>query len=203
MKILFKDKWKSYLLILFFGILMGVMSGLTARLSDDGLWAFGNIGTGTLGIWMFILSIIVLGSENRKTAVINTIIFIYSLFFVTAIFRLSDSYLISYATREAPCTLFEYLTNWDAINWYFGYASEIETLLAVIVSPILYFGRKNNWFGKIMRILPLCYLLLEFVSYFCRVILEHNQLFTTIVNFVLIIAYFFFIKDSFKKRETL
>lgn len=48
MKILFKDKRKSYSLILFFGILMRVMSGLTA------------------------------------------------------IFRLADSYLISYATREVP-----------------------------------------------------------------------------------------------------
>lgn len=196
MKILFYDKIKSYIFVFAIGIAMGVMAGLTASLPGNNLWSFGYLGTGAYGFWMCTTSIIVLASEKRKTAVINTALYVLSMFFVTAVFRCANAYLVSYATREAPCSLFSFLTGIEAFKWYLGYMFEGETILALIASPILYFGRKNNIPGKILRILPLCYLVFEFVVFFIQIFTLHQMLAPVILDLICIAAYLLFLKTG-------
>ena len=202
MKILFHDKIKSYLFVLIFGLAMGVMAGLTANLPGEDLWCFGYLGTAAYGFWMCSTSIIVLASDKRKTAVINTALYIISMFFVTAIFRSANSYLISYATREAPYSLFYHLfrPELDTLKWYLGYIFEGESILAIIASPILYFGRKDNLPGKILRILPLCYIVFEFAVFVIRIFSTHQMLDPAILDLLCAVVYILFIKNSFTKK---
>lgn len=200
MKILFYDKIKSYLFVFVFGIAMGVMAGLTASLPGNDLWSLGYLGTGAYGFWMCTTSVIVLASEKRKTAVINTALYILPMFFVTAVFRCANAYLVSYTVREAPCSLFSFLTDIEAFKWYFGYMFEGETILALIASPILYFGRKDNIPGKIIRLLPLCYLVFEFIALFIQIFTLHKMLAPVILDFVCIAAYILFLRSGKTKK---
>ena len=123
------------------------------------------------------------------------------MFFVTAVFRCANAYLVSYATREAPYSLFHHLTKIEAFKWYLGYMFEGETILALIASPILYFGRKDNIIGKIFRILPLCYLVFEFIAFFIQIFTLHQMLAPVILDLLCIAAYLLFLKSGKIKEK--
>lgn len=180
---------------------MGVMAGLVAGLPGDDLWSVGCLGTGAYGFWMFSTSILVLASEKRKTAVINAAVYVLSMFFVTAIFRHANAYLVSYATREAPYSLLYHLINPDALKWYLGYMFEGETIVAIIAAPILYFGRKDNIFGKVLRVLPLAYIVFEFVAFSVRVFTMHEMLVPALADLLCAVIYALFIKNSFISKS--
>ena len=199
MQILLKDKLKSYMFVLIFGLIMGVMAGLTANLPGDDLWSVGYLGTGAYGFWMCSTSIIVLSSDKRKTAVINTALYVISMFFITAVFRSAHSYLVSYAVREAPYSLFHHLFMDGAWKWYLGYIFEGETIFAIIASAILYFGRKENLPGKIIRYLPLCYLIFECCVFTIQIFTLKRMVIPVCVDLICITVYILFLKNNFKK----
>ena len=77
LKVLFRDKLKSY----FFVVALGLLAGLTVvffiEVPDNSFWSFYYWSSSTFGFWMFSTSLIVLFSENRKCAAINAGIYIF------------------------------------------------------------------------------------------------------------------------------
>lgn len=83
MKVFFRDKLKSYCLVIALGILAGLSVVLFIELPDNSLWSFYYWSSSTFGFWMFSTSLIVLFSENRKCAAFNAGIYIFLMFFIT------------------------------------------------------------------------------------------------------------------------
>ena len=76
MKVIFKDNIKSYLLIFLLSIIAGLSVVFFCEFPNNDLWAFSYWSSDTFGFWMFSTSLIVLLSEKRKTATINSTIYI-------------------------------------------------------------------------------------------------------------------------------
>ena len=94
LKVLFRDKLKSYFFVVALGLLAGFSVVFFIEVPDNGFWSFYYWSSSTFGFWMFSASLIVLFSENRKCAAINVGIYIFLMFFVTTIhqsFRLYRS----------------------------------------------------------------------------------------------------------------
>lgn len=87
MKIIFRDNIKSYLMLFLLSIMAGLSVVLFCEFPDNELWAFSYWSSKTFGFWMFSTSLIVLLSEKRKTATINSTIYIFVMFLITTIYK--------------------------------------------------------------------------------------------------------------------
>ena len=87
MKSFFKNKTKSYLLVVALGVLTGFAAVLFCKLPDNSLWAFYYWSSNTFGFWMFSTSLIVLFSEDRTCAAINAGIYIFLMFLITTVYK--------------------------------------------------------------------------------------------------------------------
>ena len=94
MKVLFRDKLKSYFFVVALGLLAGFSVVFFIEVPDNSFWSFYYWSSSTFGFWMFSASLIVLFSENRKCAAINAGIYIFLMFLITTVhqsFRLYRS----------------------------------------------------------------------------------------------------------------
>ena len=87
MKVVFKDNIKSYLLVFLLSVLAGLSVIICLMLPNNNLWSFSYWSFGTYGFWMFTTSLIVLLSEKRKTAIINTSMYVFMIFLITTIYQ--------------------------------------------------------------------------------------------------------------------
>jgi len=185
---LFKDNLKSYLIILILGILAGISVIFFSSFPSDDLWAFSYFSSGTLGFWMFSTSLIVLFSEKRKTGAINAIIYIFVIFLMTEIYKSFRTYLYGYATYNSLLEL-----SLNSLKDWLEY-SIIPAPLGGILAFILWNGRKENLAGKILRILPTAFILLETISLFYTAFVNHTKLFPEIIDLVCLILYIIVIR---------
>lgn len=180
---LFKDNLKSYLIILILGILAGILVIFFSSFPSDDLWAFSYFSSETLSFWIFSTSIIVLFSEKRKTGVINAIIYILIMFLMTAIHKSFRTYLYGYTPYNSLLEL-----SLNSLKDWLGY-SVIPALLCGSLAFVLWNGRKENIAGKILKLLPIAFILLETISLFYTVFVNHTKLFPAIIDLVCLILY--------------
>ena len=193
MKTIFFDRLKSYLAILSLGVLAGLIVVLFCEVPDNELWSFNDWSANTYGFWMFSTSLIVLCSEKRKNAAINVGIYIFVMFFITTLYK---SFSMYWDGSTPYNSLVEVFVN-SLYGWvlYSIFPAEVCAALALI----LWIGRKNTVFGKILRIAPAVFIFLETTLLFFSVFTVHKKLFSAITNLICMILYLIYCRASLKE----
>ena len=193
-KVLFHNRIRSFLLIVFFGIIGGALVGFFEQYPHDDLWAFALFGSMTIGFWMCTTSLIVLFSEKFYTAGINAFLYVAFMFYVTGIFK-----------RLAMVS--KGFQDWTGF-WH-GFVDLGEYAYAALwgsvcfaLGMVLWFGRKKKVIFVILRFLPAVFILGEAIGLWCRVISQGTGLFMAIIDTVCCILYLIIIlKSSIWEKE--
>ena len=195
MKVVFKDNIKSYLLVFLLSVLAGLSVVICLILPNNNLWSFSYWSSSTYGFWMFTTSLIVLLSEKRKTAIINASMYVFMIFLITTIYQSIKMYFNSY-------TLFDSLMEIpiNSINGWLLY-SIIPVVICGALGAILYSGRKDKIYSKILCIMPAIFILIETTILFISVFTKQMKLFSAITDLISLILYILFlIKFVFNKN---
>lgn len=174
---------KSYMFIWLLGIMGGASVKFFSACPANDLWAFSYWSSSTLGFWMFSTSLIVLFSDRRKTAFINTLIYIFTMFFVTEIYKALRLFRQGYTHFDSVSELV--LGSLAGCLIY----SAAYSLLCGALALVLWNGRKNNAAGKALRLLPMLFLLAETLALFCTVLSQHIKLFSALTDLLWLILY--------------
>lgn len=187
MKVVFKDNIKSYLLVILLSILAGLSVVLCLTLPNNNLWSFSYWSSSTYGFWMFTTSLIVLLSEKRKTAIINASIYVFMIFLITTIYQSIKMYFNSYTPFDS---LMEIPIN--SINGWLLY-SIIPAVICGVLGAILYSGREDKIYGKILCIILAIFILIETIILFISVFTKQMKLFSSITDLISLILYIIFL----------
>lgn len=188
MKVIFKDNIKSYLLIFLLSIVAGLLVVFFCEFPNNDLWAFYYWSSETFGFWMFSTSLIVLLSEKRKNATINSMIYIFVMFLITTIYKSFHSYWNGHTPFNSLMDL--------SLNHMYGWLlySVPPAVICGILGAILWSGRKNNIYRKILCILPVVFIFIESIILFYSVFINHTKLFSAITDLIWFILYIIFLK---------
>ena len=187
MKVIFKDNIKSYLLVFLLSILAGLSVVTCLILPNNNLWSFSYWSSCTYGFWIFTTSLIVLLSEKRKTAIINSSIYIFMIFLINTIYQSIKMYFNSYTPFDS---LMEIPIN--SINGWLLY-SIIPAVICGALGAILYSGRKDKIYSKILCIMPAIFILIETIILFISVFTKQIKLFSAITDLICLILYTIFL----------
>ncbi len=190
MKVIFKDNIKSYLLILVLGIIAGLSVVFFCEFPNNDLWAFSYWSSETFGFWMFSTSLIVLLSEKRKSATINSIIYIFIMFLITTIYKSFRLYWKGYSPFDSLLDL-----PLNSITGWFRY-SLIPAIICGILGAVLWNGRKNNFYSKILCVFPALFIFVETIVLFYSVFTNHTKLFSAVIDLIWLISYMIFLKNE-------
>lgn len=195
MKVIFKDNIKSYFLIFVLSIVAGLSVVFFCEFPNNDLWAFSYWSSETFGFWMFSTSLIVLLSEKRKTAAINSTLYIFVMFLITTIYKSFRLYLNGYTPFNSLIDL--------SLNSIYGRLlySVPPAVICGIFGAILWSGRKNNIYSKILCILPVIFIFLESNILFYSVFVNHTKLFSAITDLIWFILYIIFLKKLVFVKE--
>lgn len=196
MKIVFRDRLASYLTIFVLGIIAGLLVVLFCELPDHDLWSFYYWSSKTYGFWMFSTSLIVLCSEKRKSAVVNTATYIFLTFLITTVYMSFRVYRNGYTPFESLADLsIHHMSGWLLY-------SAPPAVLCGVLGAVLWSGRENHIYGKILCILPALFILCETILLFYHVFTEHTKLFSAVTDLICLIVYITILKKgSFKETN--
>ncbi len=190
MKALFRDKLKSYVLVTGLGLLAGLSVVFFIELPDDSFWSFYYWSSSTFGFWMFSTSLIVLFSENRKCAAINAGIYIFLMFLITTVHQSLQLYR-SGATQLQ--SLSELMLN--HIGGWLLYSIP-PALVCAALGIILWSGRKNTIWGKLLRAMPAVFLFAEMSILFYSVVARRTRLFSALSDLGCLLTYIIIISKQ-------
>lgn len=205
---IFYDKIKSYILTAVFGIIAGLLVAFFSTFPKDDLWAFSYFSSETFGFWMFTTSIIVLFSEKTKNAFLNSTIYVGLMFAITAICKTITDYQIQ--LNQGTLEDYFFINNYNSFSEYI-FKSIFNVILYSITSAIvcgvlgliLWNGRRNTKFSKLLLIAPAIYILFETVFMYYKLFTAHTMLFMSIIDTVCLILYIFiFSKYLFFKKAS-
>ncbi|MDO4419255.1 MAG: hypothetical protein Q4B92_02725 [Ruminococcus sp.] len=194
-KIIFKNNFKSYLAVVFLGIFGGLLVAFFSGLPASDLWAFSYFSSNTFGFWMFSVSTIVLLSEKKLTAFLNSGIYVFLMFFVTGVYKYVRNYMVnslSFESQAEHLAMYGYtnIGQWILQCVFDAFLYGIEpALVCAVLAFVLHFGRKPNVLGKILMILPAVYLLVETVIMYVLLFSKGTMLFMAIVDTLCLAAY--------------
>ncbi len=194
-KTIFKNNFKSYLAVILFGIFGGLLVAFFSGLPADDLWSFSYFSSSTFGFWMFSVSTIVLLSEKKLTASLNSGIYVFLMFFVTGVYKAVRNYMVNSLAFSSQA---EHLAMYGYSNigqWIFQCALDsflygiVPALVCAVLAFVLHFGRKPNVIGKILMILPAVCILAETVIMYVLLFSTGTMLFMAIVDTLCLVAY--------------
>ncbi len=190
MRFIFKDKLKSYMLVTALGVLAGLAVIVFIELPDNSLWSFYYWSSSTFGFWMFSTSLLVLYSENRKCASVNAGIYIFLMFFITTAHQ-------SFRLYQSGAAHFKSLTEL-AINSLPGWLlySIPPALICAMLGIVMWYGRNDTTWGKILRLMPAAFLLTETIMLFYVVFTSGTRLFSALTDLACLIAYLIFLSHQ-------
>ena len=142
LKVLFRDKLKSYFFVVALGLLAGFSVVFFIEVPDNGFWSFYYWSSSTFGFWMFSASLIVLFSENRKCAAINAGIYIFLMFLITTVHQSFRLYRSGAMQQESLSKLIP-----NHIGGWLLY-SVPPAFVCAVLGIILWSGRKKHDMGK-------------------------------------------------------
>ena len=183
LKVLFRDKLKSYSFVVALGLLAGLTVVFFIEVPDNGFWSFYYWSSSTFGFWMFSASLIVLFSENRKCAAINAGIYIFLMFLITTVHQ---SFRLYRSGAMQPESLSQLIPN--HIGGWLLYSFPPAFVCAVL-GIILWSGRKNTIWGKLLRTMPAVFLFAETSILFYSVFVYHTRFFSALSDLVCFLAY--------------
>nr|MCR4581728.1 hypothetical protein [Bacilli bacterium] len=160
---IFKNNIKSFITVIIIGIVAGSLCALLDLFPPNNIWTFSSF-SGSLGFWAISGMIILMQSENRKLAGINT--FLYFAFMNASFFFV---YLLLPIEFPRIHTLGQACI--ESLVW------TIPSLICGVCAMIAYEAKKDNIKGIIALSLPIGLLLCEFIEALLSVIFNHKYLF--------------------------
>lgn len=183
LKVLFRDKLKSYFFVVALGLLAGFSVVFFIEVPDNSFWSFYYWSSSTFGFWMFSASLIVLFSENRKCAAINAGIYIFLMFLITTVHQSFRLYRSGAMQQESLSQLIP-----NHIGGWLLY-SVPPAFVCAVLGIILWSGRKNTIWGKLLRTMPAVFLFAETGILFYSVFVYHTRFFSALSDLVCFLAY--------------
>lgn len=195
-KNIFKNNPKSYLLVAAAGLLAGLLVAFFSGFPSEGLWAFAYFGSSTVGFWIFTASCLVLLSEKRLTAMVNTAIYVYLMFTVTGAYKYIRDYARDAAYFKEDTAWYLSVSGYGSMSEYildcllniFLYGA-VPALTCALLALVLHFGRKQNVMGRIILCLPVLCILSETVYMYITLFTEGTMLFMAIVDTLCLAGY--------------
>lgn len=190
MKDLFRDKLKSYVFVAALGLIAGFAVVLFIELPDDSFWSFYDWSSSTFGFWMFSTSLIVLFSESRKCAAINAGIYIFLMFLITTVHQSLRLYRSGATQLQSLSKLM--------LNHIGGWLlySVPPALVCAVLGIILWSGRKNTIWGKLLRAAPAAFLFAEMSILLYSVFARHTRFFPALSDLVCLLTYIIIFSKS-------
>lgn len=186
-KIKLKDTKKSYIKVIVFGLIIGVVTELVNLLPNNDVLGFSSIA-GTFGFWIFTTTFIIYLSCSNKNAMFNTFLYLASM---CCSFYLLQG-IIKFFT---PNMTVDGLIEWSHLFFWIMIA-----MICGIVAYILYYWNKNNQFSNILYALPIAGMLLDTINNCLKFYYLHTQLLGAILDVIfLIIMFCLFMKKSNRK----
>lgn len=187
MKVVFKDNIKSYLLVFLLSLFAGLSVVICLMIPNNNLWSFSYWSSSTYRFWICTTSLIVLLSEKRKTAIINASMYVFMIFLITTIYQSIKMYFNSYIPFDS---LMEIPIN--SINGWLLY-SIMPAVICGALGAILYSGRKDKIYSKILCIMPAIFILIETIILFISVFTKQMRLFSAVTDLICLILYILFL----------
>lgn len=88
-----------------------------------------------------------------------------------------------------------------SVNSIFGWLlySIPAALSCAVLALVLWSGREKNYWGKILKIMPVIFILFETILLFYQVFTEHTKLFSAITDMVCLIMYVLSLRRFIKR----
>ncbi len=188
MKIVFKDKARWYLLVSGLGVLAGLLVVLFCAVPDSRLWAFYAWSAETFGFWMFSASLLALLSEKRGAAAVNVAIYIFLMFFITTAYMS----LSQYWRGETPYSSVPELVAGSAGGWLMY--SVPPAALCGALGAVMWSGRGDTPWARLLRALPVPFILAEAAIMLHAVFTERTRLFSALTDLACLAGYIVTVK---------
>lgn len=186
-KIKLQDTKKSYIKVIVFGLIIGIVTELVNLLPNSDILGWSSIA-GTFGFWIFTTTFIIYLSCSNKNAMFNTFLYLASM---CCSFYLLQG-IIKFFT---PNMTVDGLIEWSHLFFWVMIA-----MICGIVAYVLYYWNKNNKFSNILYALPIAGMLLDIVNNCLKFYYSHTQLLGAILDVIfLMIMFGLFMKKSNRK----
>ena len=186
-KIKLKDTKKSYIKVIIFGLIIGIVTELVNLLPNNDVLGWSSIA-GTFGFWIFTTTFIIYLSCSNKNAMFNTFLYLASM---CCSFYLLQG-IIKFFT---PNITVDGLIEWSHLFFWIMIA-----IICGIVAYVLYYWNKNNKFSNILYALPIVGMLLDTINNCLKFYYSHTQLLGVILDVIFLILMFgLFMKKSNRK----
>lgn len=177
-----------------FGILAGALVVCFSDMPHGDLWSLSSLSSGAFGHWMFTTSLVVLFSSKRLISAANAFIYVGEMFFITGMYKYLRTFFNGYSIYE----------NWKDLLLYSTLDSLLYGLIygaiCALLALVLWSGRKNNWFGKVMLAAPALFIAIEAVSMFWSVFANQTMLFQAILDTACLAVYLFVFGKAIVRR---
>ncbi len=186
-KIKLHDTKKSYMKVIIFGLIIGIVTELVNLLpNNDGL-GLSSIA-GTFGFWIFTTTLVIYLSCSNKNAMMNTFLYLASM--------CCSFYLLQGGIKFfTPNVTVDGLIEWSHLFFWI-----MISIVCGIVAYILYYWNQNNLFSNILYALPVAGMLIDTVNNCLKFYYSHTQFFGVILDVIfLMIMFCLFLKKSNKK----
>lgn len=186
-KIKLHDTKKSYMKVIIFGLIIGIVTELVNLLpNNDGL-GLSSIA-GTFGFWIFTTTLVIHLSCSNKNAMMNTFLYLASM--------CCSFYLLQGGIKFfTPNVTVDGLIEWSHLFFWI-----MISIVCGIVAYILYYWNQNNLFSNILYALPVAGMLIDTVNNCLKFYYSHTQFFGVILDVIfLMIMFCLFLKKSNKK----
>lgn len=186
-KIKLQDTKKSYIKVIVFGLIIGIVTELVNLLPNSDILGWSSIA-GTFGFWIFTTTFIIYLSCSNKNAMFNTFLYLASM---CCSFYLLQG-IIKFFTPN--------MTVNGLIEWSHLFFWVMIAMICGIVAYVLYYWNKNNKFSNILYALPIAGMLLDTVNNCLKFYYSHTQLLGAILDVIfLMIMFGLFMKKSNRK----
>lgn len=186
-KIKLKDTKKSYIKVIIFGLIIGIVTELVNLLPNSDILGWSSIA-GTFGFWIFTTTFIIYLSCSNKNAMFNTFLYLASM---CCSFYLLQG-IIKFFT---PNMTVDGLIEWSHLFFWVMIA-----MICGILAYVLYYWNKNNKFSNILYALPIAGMLLDTVNNCLKFYYSHTQLLGAILDVIFLMVMFgLFMKKSNRK----
>ena len=186
-KIKLKDTKKSYIKVIIFGLIIGIVTELVNLLPNSDILGWSSIA-GTFGFWIFTTTFIIYMSCSNKNAMFNTFLYLASM--------CCSFYLLQGVIKFfTPNMTVDGLIEWSHLFFWIMIA-----MICGIVAYVLYYWNKNNKFSNILYALPIAGMLLDTINNCLKFYYSHTQLLGAILDVIFLILMFgLFMKKSNRK----
>lgn len=172
-----KYEKKSYIQVICFGAIIGLITELLNFYPNDDLWGWSSIA-GSFGFWIFSTTFVIYFSSSNKNAMINT-------------FSYLSSMCISYYLLQGiidfftPNVTVDKFLQWNHLFHWIG----IAVFCGLVAYVLFYWNKKTVW-GSVLYALPVAGMLVDTINNCMKFYYSHTNLANSILGIIFLLIMF-------------